>query len=154
MNTIKLIAKRSLYFAFFLGIVFLVSKLCTVYDKGVNAEDFSGGLPPIMGLLNAELFVAFVFCATVGVYLIIIALLWHYHEIPLHEVKKTDPALVNVVFGLALCGILFDKAWFVLAMVIAFMPWQVIGEKFSAVLNRGYSGAPIPSQESSEVKPS
>jgi len=140
MSSIPVIVKRSLYAAIFIAMVFLVSVLCQVHDKTVSPESYSGGVPVIMGLLNSEIFMAFAFCATVGFYILMLALLWHYHEIPLEKVKKNDPEFVNVVFGLALMGILFNKAWFVLAMIIAFMPWKVVGEKFAFVLHKGYSG--------------
>jgi len=141
MKSMPTIVKRVLYAAIFIALVLLVSTLCQIHDKTVVSDDYLNGIPVIIGLLNSEIFMAFVFCATIGFYLMIIALLWHYHEIPLDKVKKNDPAFIEVVFGLSLMGILFHKAWFVLAMIFAFMPWRIVGEKLSFILHKGYSGS-------------
>lgn len=139
--TAKVIAKRIGYFFIFCFIVWMVSHLCTIYSKEIVTEEYyQNGIPTILPLLNSEIFMSFVFVVTMGVYLIIAAILWHYHEIPLHRVEKANPMLMKVVFGLGLCGLLINKTFWVIAIVLAFMPWQWIGDHISHVIYRGVSG--------------
>ena len=133
----KVLTNKVIGVFIFVGLIILTAKLCQIHDKDVDPNFYINGLPNIMGLFNTEYFMGLVFIATMGVYVLIAAILWHYHEIPLHKVQKTSPAFVDVVFGLALCGLIFHKAWFVIAMFIAFTPWGHIGRGLSNVIRRG-----------------
>ncbi len=43
------------------------------------------------------------------------------------------------MFALSLCGLFLHKAWWVLAIIVAFTNWRQIGLAMSNVIRRGYS---------------
>jgi ABC-type iron transport system FetAB permease component len=135
-------ARNFMYFFIFCFLVWLVAQLCHIHSKDlINEDNLSPeNIPSILGLLQTEYFMSFVFVVTIGIYVLIAAILWNFHEIPLHRVEKSNPLLMKVVFGLGMCGILFDKHYWVVALVIAFMPWQWVADHVSHMIWRGVSG--------------
>jgi len=79
----------------------------------------------------------FVFMATVTIGVVLLWLLWHLHEIPLHRVQREGMIHVELVFGLSLCGLFINKAWWVLAIIVAFTPWKALGRELSGVIREG-----------------
>lgn len=81
-----------------------------------------------------------IFMITMGIFGIIAKLLWDLHEVPVHKAQHDNSLMATVVFGLALCGLFINKTWWVLAIFIAFTPWQTIGIHISRMIQNGMTG--------------
>ncbi|NRB42293.1 MAG: hypothetical protein HRU20_28125 [Pseudomonadales bacterium] len=77
------------------------------------------------------------FMVTLSIIGIFIKILWHIHEIPVHKSQHDKHIMASVIFALSLSGLLIDKAWWVLAIFIAFTPWDLIGKYLSKIIHVG-----------------
>ncbi|MGL6152825.1 MAG: hypothetical protein ACRC1N_16830, partial [Aeromonas sobria] len=74
---------------------------------------------------------------TLYVVLYLVHLLWQLHEIAVHRAKLSESVHITLVFALSLCGLFIDKTWWVLAIIIAFARWDVLGERVSQIIGHG-----------------
>ncbi len=117
-----------------------IGGLSEIHGKELPPEYFYGGASNIMLLLNSELFMGFIFMVTLGLAALVLYLLWELHEVPLHKVQRENRIVIDLVFGLAMAGLILNKAWWVLALIVAFTPWRALGDAFSGIINRGIHG--------------
>lgn len=114
-----------------------LSKLGTIHGKALPEEYFSNGYPTILKLLDSELFMGFVFFVTVAILLYCVYLFWRLHEVAVHRAAEMSSAHTQIVFVLSLCGLFIDKAWWVLALIIAFARWDVLAKELSNIIRNG-----------------
>lgn len=129
--------KIALGSAFFLLLCQLFALLSNVNGKHIPESYFSNGLPNIIALFDSEFFMGFIFMVTLSVVVYVIYLLWQLHEIAVHKSEKVKSHQANVVFALSLCGLFLHKAWWVLAIIIAFTNWQAISTELSRIIRNG-----------------
>ncbi len=115
-----------------IAITAVFTNLSIINNKDLP-EDYFSSVPSILPILNAEWFMGLVFVSTVAGLTGAIYLLWRVHEIPVHRAKREDQLLGKVIFGLALCGLFLHKVWWVVAIILAFTPWEEIGKQLSRV---------------------
>jgi hypothetical protein len=72
---------------------------------------------------------------SIGVY--DLYLLWQLHEVAVHKAQQKSSAHTQIVFALSLCGLFIDKTWWVLAIIIAFTRWDIIGNGVVNILRKG-----------------
>ncbi|OEE36133.1 magnesium transporter [Vibrio genomosp. F10 str. ZF-129] len=140
-RTVKTIAvfviKAIIVVGTLVGSSVLLSKLGTVHGKDIPEEYFSNGYPTILKLLDSEIFMGFVFFVTVAIIIYIIYLFWQLHEVAVHKAAEMSSAHTQIVFALSLCGLFIDKAWWVLAIIIAFARWDVLARELSNIIRNG-----------------
>lgn len=117
-----------------------IGGLSNIHGKELPPEYFYGGASSIMLLLNSELFMGFIFMVTIGLAALVLYLLWELHEVPLHKVQRENRIVIDLVFGLAMAGLILNKAWWVLALIVAFTPWRALGDALSGIISRGIHG--------------
>ncbi|WP_261818141.1 magnesium transporter [Vibrio gallicus] len=137
LGYIKSFAKIGVIFAIIAGSSVALSKLGAIHGTELPAEYFSNGHSSIIKLLDSEVFMGFVFFITLSVIVYVLYLFWQLHEIAVHKAAKMSSAHTQIVFALSLCGLFINKAWWVLAIIIAFTRWDVIGESVSKVIRNG-----------------
>lgn len=118
----------------------LLSSLATVHPLPDDPGYYPEGVPSIMGLLNSSLFMGFIFVVTLGVVAYVLYLFWCLHEVAVHRAKALESVNTQLVFALSLCGLFIDKAWWVLAIIIAFARWDVVAKRISAIIGDGIKG--------------
>ncbi len=112
-----------------------LSLLGEIHGKDLPESYFSGGYPPILTLLNSEMFMAFIFVITLSVVVYVLYLLWQLHEVAVHKAEKNASPQLQLVFALSLSGLFIDKAWWVLAIIITFTSWEQIGDWISDIIH-------------------
>ncbi|MGD8110562.1 magnesium transporter [Vibrio sp. TRT 17S01] len=115
----------------------LFSRLGKVHGKSLPESYFSDGYPTILTLLDSEFFMGFIACVTLAIVVYVLYLLWQLHEVAVHKAKEMSSAHTQIVFALSLCGLFIDKAWWVLAIIIAFTRWDVVANSLSSIIRNG-----------------
>ncbi|WP_374939813.1 magnesium transporter [Vibrio sp. T187] len=118
-----------------------LSKLGTIHGKSLPEDYFSNGYPSILALLDSEVFMGFVFFVTVAILIYVAYLFWQLHEVAVHRAAEMSSAHTQIVFALSLCGLFIDKAWWVLAIIIAFARWDVLAQELSNIIRNGRAPA-------------
>ncbi|MDA7746153.1 magnesium transporter [Psychromonas sp.] len=136
MNMVKI----SLFAGAFIAMSAIFSMMSTVHGKDIPEDYFINGYPTILGLMDSEFFMGLIFMTTISVILYVLYLLWTLHEVAVHKVQKAASQHVQIVFALSLCGLFIDKVWWVLAIIIAFTRWDLIGNKLSEIISHGMNG--------------
>ncbi|HDM8227591.1 TPA: magnesium transporter [Vibrio campbellii] len=131
-----------------IGCSLFFSTLSNIHGKDMPASEFVGGNPSIIKLLNSEVFMGVIFVVTISIFSYVGYLFWRLHEVAVHESEHRKSAHTTLVFALSLCGLLISKVWWVLALIIAFTRWDVIGDALSGVIRKGISGPKLTSEES------
>ncbi|MCL1068387.1 magnesium transporter [Shewanella olleyana] len=143
-NVKLVILKKSLtVIAAFSAVVlmsYLFSLLTKIHGKALPESYFINGYPSILGLLDSELFMGFVFVVTISIICYILLLFWRLHEVAVHKAEAMSSAHTQIVFALSLCGLFIDKAWWVLAIIIAFGRWDVLANRLSSIISNGLKG--------------
>lgn len=121
--------------------------LGAIHGKELPESYFTGGYPTILGLLDSEFFMGLIFFITLSVFGYLAYLLWELHEVAVHKAEANASAQVQLVFALSLCGLFIHKAWWVLAIIIAFTSWSHIGEWLANIIHN----KPIASKSSDET---
>ncbi|MEZ8825108.1 magnesium transporter [Vibrio amylolyticus] len=133
----RFLLKVSLFLSMAASGVLFFSSLSSIHGKEMDASEFTGGNPTIINLLNSEIFMGIIFVVTLGIFAYVSYLLWQLHEIAVHESEHKNSAHTTLVFALSLCGLLINKVWWVLAIIIAFTRWDVVGNALSRVISNG-----------------
>ncbi|GAD89597.1 hypothetical protein VHA01S_023_00110 [Vibrio halioticoli NBRC 102217] len=153
LSVVTYIVKAIIVFAVIGGASVALSHLGAIHGTDLPAEYFSNGLPNIVKLLDSEVFMGFVFFVTVSVIIYVLYLLWQLHEIAVHKASNMSSAHTQIVFALSLCGLFINKAWWVLAIIIAFTRWDVIGESISKIIRNGTASSKnMPAQTSMQTQ--
>ncbi|MCL2912937.1 magnesium transporter [Shewanella corallii] len=120
---------------------YLFSTLGDIHGQHLSEGDYyPHGVPNILGLLDSTLFMGFIVMVTIAVAVYVLYLFWQLHEVAVHRAKAVASVHTQLVFALSLCGLFLHKAWWVLAIVIAFARWDVIGNSLSRIINNGIKG--------------
>ncbi len=136
-SIILFIVKAVVVIGTLVGSSLLLAKLGKIHGKDLPEEYFSNGYPTILRLLDSEIFMGFVFFVTVAIVVYILYLLWQLHEVAVHKAHEMSSAHTQIVFALSLCGLFINKAWWVLAIIIAFARWDVLADSISNIIRKG-----------------
>nr|WP_047049596.1 magnesium transporter [Vibrio mexicanus] len=136
-NTLSFVIRWAIYMGTLVGASILLSKLGTIHGKDLPEDYFSNGYPTILKLLDSEVFMGFVFFVTIAIVVYVLYLLWQLHEVAVHKAQAMSSAHTQIVFALSLCGLFINKAWWVLAIIIAFTRWDVVSESISNIIRKG-----------------
>lgn len=118
----------------------MFAQLGAIHSSHLPDDYFPQGVPNILGLLDSSLFMGFIVVVTIAVAVYVLYLFWQLHEVAVHRAKAMASVHTQLVFALSLCGLFLHKAWWVLAIVIAFARWDVIGNSLSRIINNGIKG--------------
>ncbi|MFC0174670.1 magnesium transporter [Vibrio comitans] len=140
ISVVLYVLKAVIVFGVIAGASIALSKLGSIHGKDLPAEYFVDGYPTILKLLDSEVFMGFVFFVTIAILVYLAYLFWQLHEIAVHKASEMSSAHTQIVFALSLCGLFINKVWWVLAIIIAFARWDVIGESISKIIRNGISG--------------
>lgn len=134
------IIKAIVFFSLLIIISKAFSYLGVIHGKELPESYFSGGYPSILTLLNSELFMGLIFFVTLSVFAYIAYLLWQLHEVAVHKAESDSSSQLQLVFALSLSGLFIHKAWWVLAIIVAFTSWDKISEGLSNIIHSGMNG--------------
>ncbi|GEA50237.1 hypothetical protein VIN01S_10410 [Vibrio inusitatus NBRC 102082] len=140
ISILSYLLKAVIVFGVIAGASVALSKLGSIHGKDLPAEYFVDGYPTILKLLDSEVFMGFVFFVTLAIIVYMVYLFWQLHEVAVHKASKMSSAHTQIVFALSLCGLFINKTWWVLAIIIAFSRWDVIGDSISKIISNGLSG--------------
>lgn len=116
--------------------------LGAIHGKDLPESYFSGGYPTILALLDSEVFMGLIFFITLSVFAYVGYLLWQLHEVAVHKAESSSSPHIQLVFALSLCGLFIHKAWWVLAIIIAFTSWESIAKSISNMIHQGVHKSP------------
>ncbi|WP_242620232.1 magnesium transporter [Shewanella maritima] len=159
VTIIVVLAKFSAFMAVMLLGAYLLAPLGTINSKDIDLTQFTN-VPnnAMMMFFNSEYFSGYLFAVTIALVIFALYLLWQLHEVAVHKAEKKNSMHVQLVFALSLCGLFLHKAWWVMAIIIAFANWQQIGQSISRIIRNGLrteeedskSGAKSESNKSAE----
>jgi len=129
--------KTAIAIVVFAVTVKLLAGLGKIHGQDLPESFFSAGYPSIIGLLNSELFMAFIFLVTLSIVAYILYLLWQLHEVAIHKAEANASPQLQLIFALSLSGLFIDKVWWVLAIILAFTSWDHIGNHISKIIRDG-----------------
>jgi len=139
IGTILLVLiKFLLFMTVMIGCAYVLSPMGTINSKSIDMAMFNN--PPndtLMLLLNSEYFSGYLFAVTIAVTTFVVYLYWQLHEVAVHKAKEKKSTHIQLIFALSLCGLFIHKAWWVLAIIIAFVNWEHIGASISRVIQHG-----------------
>ena len=128
------------FMAVMLGGAYVLAPMGTVNSKDIDMSMFTNTPNAMMmTIFNSEYFSGYLFAVTIALAIFVVYLLWEIHEVAVHKAKEKKSTHVQLVFALSLCGLMVHKAWWVLAIIIAFANWQHIGSSLSLVIRNGMS---------------
>ncbi|WP_119969295.1 MULTISPECIES: magnesium transporter [Shewanella] len=136
IGTILLVLIKFISFmALMLFGAYLLAPMGEVNSKDIDMSLFTNTPNETMMLIfNSEYFSGYLFSVTIALVVFVLYLLWTVHELAVHRAEEKRSSHVQLVFALSLCGLFIHKAWWVLAIIIAFANWAHIGESLSGVL--------------------
>lgn len=137
IKVLKKATKWSLGILSFLSLSYFFSLLSNVHGSDIPESYFREGVPPIIGLLDSAFFMGVIFVITLSVMIYVVYLLWQLHEVAVHRVDRIKSKQAKLVFALSLCGLFLHKAWWVLAVIIAFTDWVAITTTLSNIISSG-----------------
>ena len=121
-----------------LGGAYLLAPLGTINSKDIDMSIFSNAPnDTMMVIFNSEYFSGYLFAVTISVVVFVVYLFWQLHEIAVHKAQQKNSTHIQLVFALSLCGLFLHKAWWVLAIIIAFANWKHISFSLSAIIKEG-----------------
>ncbi|MCW8345425.1 magnesium transporter [Vibrio sp. ZSDZ65] len=135
MVIIKVLMKFSVFMlTMFLG-AYLLAPMGTINSKNVDMTTFTNTPnDAMMMIFNSEYFSGYLFSVTIALAVFVVYLLWRVHEVAVHKAHERKSSHIQLVFALSLCGLFVHKAWWVLAIIIAFANWEHIGASISRVI--------------------
>jgi hypothetical protein len=136
VQVLRFLVKAIIFIVVVGAIAKAFSILGAIHGKDLPESYFSGGYPTILGLLNSEIFMGLIFFITLSVFAYIGYLLWELHEVAVHKAEANASPQLQLVFALSLCGLFVHKAWWVLAIIIAFTSWSHIGEWLGNIIHK------------------
>jgi hypothetical protein len=132
---IMIIIKFSLFMAVMLTGAYLLAPMGVINSKNIDMSLFTNTPNnTMMMIFNSEYFSGYLFSVTIALVILIVYLFWQLHEVAVHKAQKQNSTHIQLVFALSLCGLFLHKAWWVLAIIIAFTNWQQIGSSISNVI--------------------
>ena len=133
--TLLVFIKFFAFMAVMIGGAYLLAPLGTINSKNIDMSIFTNTPNETMMIIfNSEYFSGYLFSVTIALVLFIMYLFWELHEIAVHKAKEKNSTHIQLVFALSLCGLFLHKAWWVLAIIIAFANWQHIGNSLTSII--------------------
>ncbi|MGL1958284.1 MAG: magnesium transporter [Colwellia sp.] len=134
---------------------YILSPMGKINSKDIDLSTFTNTPNDTMMILfNSEYFSGYLFAVTIALLVFVVYLLWELHEVALHKAQERKSAHIQLVFALSLCGLFLHKAWWVLAIIIAFANWKHIGASISSVISKGFSPLKTSNKNRVNNKPS
>ncbi|MGF1751087.1 MULTISPECIES: magnesium transporter [Vibrio] len=131
----KVLMKFSAFMLTMLLGAYLLAPMGTINSKDVDMATFTNTPnDAMMVIFNSEYFSGYLFSVTIALAIFVIYLLWRVHEVAVHRAHEKRSSHIQLVFALSLCGLFLHKAWWVLAIIIAFANWEHIGASISRVI--------------------
>jgi hypothetical protein len=137
MAVFKAITKVVIFLVVAVVAAKLFAILGAIHGKDLPESYFYGGYPTILALLDSEVFMGLIFFITLSVFAYVGYLLWELHEVAVHKAEASSSPQIQLIFALSLCGLFIHKAWWVLAIIIAFTSWEAIGNSVSNMIHKG-----------------
>ena len=136
----KVLLKFLAFMSVMLGGAYLLAPMGKVNSKDIDLSTFTNTPNETMMIIfNSEYFSGYLFAVTIALLLFVVYLFWELHEVAVHKAQEKKSAHIQLVFALSLCGLFLHKAWWVLAIIIAFTNWKYIGTSISSVIQNGFS---------------
>ena len=136
----KILFKFICFMLVMCGGAYLFAPMGVINSKDIDLNGFSNTPnDTIMLLLNSEYFSGYLFSVTIALTLFIAYILWDLHEVAVHKAEEKKSSHIQLVFALSLCGLFLHKAWWVLAIIIAFTNWEQLGASLSNILRNSRS---------------
>lgn len=137
---VKVLLKFFGFMAVMLGGAYLLAPMGKINSKDIDLSAFTNTPNDMMMVIfNSEYFSGYLFSVTIALLLFVVYLFWELHEVAVHKAQEKKSAHIQLVFALSLCGLFLHKAWWVLAIIIAFTNWRYIGTSISSVIQNGFS---------------
>ncbi|WP_227006720.1 magnesium transporter [Shewanella donghaensis] len=135
----KVLLKFISFMAVMLGGAYILAPMGTINSKDIDLSLFTNTPnETMMVIFNSEYFSGYLFAVTIALALFVAYLLWELHEVAVHKAQEKKSSHIQLVFALSLCGLFLHKAWWVLAIIIAFANWEHIGASISSVIRDGF----------------
>ncbi|MGR5133603.1 magnesium transporter [Vibrio alfacsensis] len=132
---LMVLIKFSLFMILMLFGAYLLAPIGTINSKDIDMNLFTNTPnDTMMVILNSEHFSGYLFSVTIALAIFILYLLWQIHEVAVHRAQEKRSSHIQLVFALSLCGLFLHKAWWVLALIIAFANWEHIGNSLSNII--------------------
>lgn len=132
------LVKFTCFMLVMLGGAYLLAPMGTINSKDIDMSIYSNTPNnTMMVLFNSEYFSGYLFAVTIALVGFVAYLLWELHEVAVHKAHEKKSAHIQLVFALSLCGLFLHKAWWVLAIIIAFANWAHIGASISKIISNG-----------------
>ena len=152
MNIIVTILKVLLKFISFMAVMFggayILAPMGAINSKNIDISTFTNAPnDTMMVIFNSEYFSGYLFSITIALVLFAVYLLWDLHEVAVHKAQEKKSSHIQLVFALSLCGLFLHKAWWVLAIIIAFANWEHIGASISGVIRDGFKQLHLPKND-------
>lgn len=136
----KVLLKFLAFMSVMLGGAYLLAPMGKINSKDIDLTTFTNTPNETMMIIfNSEYFSGYLFAVTIALVLFIVYLFWELHEVAVHKAQEKKSAHIQLVFALSLCGLFLHKAWWVLAIIIAFTNWRHVGTSISSVIQNGFS---------------
>lgn len=137
---IMVLIKFVLFMIVMLGGAYLLAPMGLINSKDIDMTLFTNTPnSTMMTIFNSEFFSGYLFTVTITFAVFVSYLLWQLHEVAVHKAQEKKSTHIQLVFALSLCGLFIHKAWWVLAIIIAFANWQHIGHSISVVIKNGFT---------------
>lgn len=134
----KVLFKFSCFMSLMLCGAYLLAPLGKINSKGIDLSTFTNTPnDTMMVVFNSEYFSGYLFAVTLAVVIFVVYLLWELHEVAVHKAQEKNSTHIQLVFALSLCGLFIHKAWWVLAIIIAFANWKHIGASLTDIIKNG-----------------
>ncbi|WP_394493689.1 magnesium transporter [Shewanella sp. ENK2] len=131
----KVLLKFMSFMAVMIAGAYLLAPMGTINSKDIDLTQFSNTPnDAMMMIFNSEYFSGYLFSVTIALALFVAYLLWDLHEVAVHKAEEKKSSHIQLVFALSLCGLFVHKAWWVLAIIIAFANWEQLGKSLTNIL--------------------
>ncbi|MGR5119139.1 magnesium transporter [Vibrio astriarenae] len=149
LTILTVLLKFSAFMALMLCGAYLLAPMGEINSKHIDMSLFTNTPnDTMMMIFNSEYFSGYLFSVTIALVLFVVYLLWQLHEVAVHKAEENKSAHIQLVFALSLCGLFLHKAWWVLAIIIAFANWEQVGASISKIIRNSRS---LHSQRSQEA---
>ncbi|MDR9826234.1 magnesium transporter [Vibrio sp. FNV 38] len=136
ITVMTVLLKFSGFMAIMLCGAYLLAPIGEINSKQIDMSLFSNAPnETMMVIFNSEYFSGYLFSVTIALVLFVVYLLWQLHEVAVHKAEENKSAHIQLVFALSLCGLFLHKAWWVLAIIIAFANWEHVGASISKIIH-------------------
>jgi hypothetical protein len=117
---------------------YLLAPIGNINSKDIEMSLFTNTPnETMMLLLNSEYFSGYLFAVTITFVCFVCYLFWQLHEIAVHKEQNNKSIHIQLVSALSLCGLFIHKAWWVVAVIIAFANWKYISASLSQIIRNG-----------------